>query len=475
MLASVESMTSGPRRAFSRKRLLGHDLGKGDSAMALPSEKADTLPLDRIRPASIRFAPSRLDFTRSAVMPIGLGRLGVFATLALLAGLGVLPFEHPLIGAAALAAGFLLAGAAASRRFVAKVPRRSLALAATDGPIVAAVVYAGGPSGRADLLLPLALLALATLPAVVPWRWRLAVIGWEFALFALAALLTGYPLSAIILTLVVSAFVAATLHSRAPSLAPVREPRVGDSTVEPSMGPEIEPEWERERLIAMLSHDLRTPLTSVKGFAQLLLRDSRLADVTRRYAEIIVAESNRAIRTIGDAVDLVQVQTGQGTLRLSLVDVGRVAANAVAQFDPEAERWPMNPAADASAENSRVRLRVRGPLPLVQADAIRVERIMVNLIASAQRYVGEDAAIAVSVSGDATGVTVWVQSDGREIPTARFAHIFDGADDASTERELNGSGLGLYIAKYLVEAHGGRMWVESMGGRGTTFAFRLKA
>jgi signal transduction histidine kinase len=216
-------------------------------------------------------------------------------------------------------------------------------------------------------------------------------------------------------------------------------------------------------LLAMVSHDLRTPLTSVKGFAQLLLRDPTASATSRRYAEVILAETNRTIRTIDDVADLARTQDEAETIQVVPVDLCQAvlrAADGVRHQDPD----------------RRVKIAVPDSLPLVKADPLRVERVVANLITTVLRYSLGTEPIEVGAAGNGEWVDFWVRDLGEGIPVAKYAHVFDLASSgAGPESSLNGSGLGLFISRRLVEAQGGSIWVEQDAGRAKGFRFRLAA
>ncbi len=217
-------------------------------------------------------------------------------------------------------------------------------------------------------------------------------------------------------------------------------------------------------LLAMVSHDLRTPLTSIKGFAQLLLRDRTASEASRRYAEVILAETNRTIRTIDDVADLARLYEGHDDLDIRPVDLVPAIVRAV-----EGVRH--------QDVEGRIRLAVPESLPEVPADDGRIERIVTNLVSAALRYSPGSDPIEVGAAGGDKGIEIWVRDRGTGIPIEKYAHVFDLGPSTSGNNEggVNGSGLGLYISKRLVEAQGGTIWVEQEADRGRGFRFRLAA
>ncbi len=222
---------------------------------------------------------------------------------------------------------------------------------------------------------------------------------------------------------------------------------------------------QRSKYILGISHGLRTPLTVVQGQAQLLLRalgESGLTGRMQQSAEAIATAGHRMGVTLRDLVDLMYLEGGQ-PLQLNRVPVdlrsflleltGRLAG----VFDVD-----------------RMRVKAPGDLPPVLADPDRLERILVNLLSNAFKYSKPGTEIAVSVARHGEEVATSVADRGPGISSEQMSHLFEPYQLRRTAEERGESvGLGLYIAKGLVEAHGGRIWVESQVGKGSTFSFTL--
>lgn len=225
---------------------------------------------------------------------------------------------------------------------------------------------------------------------------------------------------------------------------------------------------ERHKIdfMSMVAHELRTPLTSIKGFAQLLQRQNACAkpDVVERYSTIVEAESNRMIEIINDILDISKMEAGMLEISkqpLQLSDLIRYVVDA----------------ADHLSQGHVIELSVPESLPLIRGDAAKIEQVLINLIVNAVRYSPEGEIILIGASADDDGVTVWVNDRGRGIPASKFDHIFNKyivSDNGSDAMKSGNSGLGLYISKNFVEAHGGEMWVESEEGKGAKFLFKLR-
>jgi PAS domain S-box-containing protein len=216
----------------------------------------------------------------------------------------------------------------------------------------------------------------------------------------------------------------------------------------------------QQEFISLISHDLRTPLTAIQGNAQMLQRASDKPEAVRRGAEAIFMATKRMNRMIQDLVDSSKLEEGQ--LRIDRIPVD------VASFALEVKhRMSMV----LNMERASVETPEVAPPALADPDGL--ERILTNLISNALKYSDEE--VVVRVEGIDGAVKVSVIDRGPGIPPADLLRIFDRYYRAEGARAAEGLGLGLYITKMLVEAHGGQIWVESEVGRGSTFSFTLPA
>jgi PAS domain S-box-containing protein len=250
--------------------------------------------------------------------------------------------------------------------------------------------------------------------------------------------------------------------------APIRTPDgrlVGAVVTITDITPFHDMQEQRTRYILGISHGLRTPLTVIQGQAQLLLRmlDSVGAvGHERESVEAIIAGARRMSVMIRDLVDLTEIEAGQ-PLKLNLVplDLCRNVMELKVQLGKV-------------LETGRIRVECAEGLPPVHADPDRVERIMANLLGNALKYSTPETEIIVSLSRKDGEVVVCVTDHGQGIPPEELAVLFQPyrrIEMAVSRRES--LGLGLYITKGLVEAHGGRIWVESKPGVGSSFSFTL--
>lgn len=217
-------------------------------------------------------------------------------------------------------------------------------------------------------------------------------------------------------------------------------------------------------VVSTVSHELRSPLTSVKGFVSLMLnRWDRLDDVKKReMLEQVNIDAERVTRLVTELLDISRLETGRLKLRRQMVAlvplVGKVVAE-VKNLHPELE-----PEVDVS-EN----------LPEVYADPDKIMQVLTNLVENTGKYAGgEGVRVAATAHDGGNFVSVSVSDAGPGIPPEDLPRVFTKFF-RSGEGRPTGSGLGLYIAKGIVEAHGGTMTARSTVGEGTTFAFTLPA
>ena len=224
----------------------------------------------------------------------------------------------------------------------------------------------------------------------------------------------------------------------------------------------------KDDFVLTASHELRSPLTSVQGFAELLMleRDS-LTPRQVETVEIILDNCSHLVRLLNDLLDLARS------------DAGRLGAPAAADRDGAADRGRRCGLMRAQTEGANQTLseRIEPGLPMIEAEADRVRQVLVNLITNAHEYSPEGASIEVVADGYGGGVEVSVSDNGPGIPAEQLEHIFERftRGDAGLTQRVGGTGLGLAISKSLVELHGGTIEVDSTPGQGSTFRFRLPA
>lgn len=219
---------------------------------------------------------------------------------------------------------------------------------------------------------------------------------------------------------------------------------------------------EKSEVISAVSHELRSPLTSVKGFtATLLHKWDRFDDDTKKQLLLTInSDADRVTRLIGELLDISRIESGRLMLRRQMIDLSEIVERVMARVQP-------------GAENHSIRSTLGDGLPEVFADPDKVEQVLTNLLENAVKYT-EKGDVIVSGTVEDGRVKVSVSDQGEGIPTDQQAQVF-GKFFRRHSRANNptGTGLGLYISKGLVEAHGGKIWVEDGAAGGAVFSFTL--
>ena len=223
----------------------------------------------------------------------------------------------------------------------------------------------------------------------------------------------------------------------------------------------------RQDFVANVSHEFRTPLTAIQGFAETLLSGA-LEDPANRqhFVEIIRSQAARLARLTEDLLKLSRIEAGKLELEFRPVSVYQLVQSCV-----ETARFK------ASRKELIIDVLLPEGLPSVRGDSNGLHEVLQNLLDNAVQYTPDGGRIEVSASSDAGEVIITVSDTGIGIPQAEQERIFERfyRVDAARSREAGGTGLGLSIARHIVEAHGGRLWVGSAVGEGSRFQFSVRA
>jgi signal transduction histidine kinase len=218
----------------------------------------------------------------------------------------------------------------------------------------------------------------------------------------------------------------------------------------------------KEEFFATISHELRSPLTSVREAAQLLIEGvpGELNPKQARLVRIIGSSSDRLLRLVNQILELSRIRAGMQQIRYSRLDIDRLADRAVEELRPRAE--------EAGVEMQRERV---GASFVLAGDEDRLMQVIVNLLANAVRFTPRGGHVVVRVVDAGAEVEVEVEDSGRGIPAAALPYIFEWYRQA--HQDPGGTGLGLAIVRGAVEAHRGRITVESHEGKGSRFTVML--
>jgi two-component system phosphate regulon sensor histidine kinase PhoR len=226
----------------------------------------------------------------------------------------------------------------------------------------------------------------------------------------------------------------------------------------------------RTEFIDNLSHELRTPLTTVSLLAETLSREAEAAGeaIPRRMRERIdniEVETGHLVQMVSELLDLSRIESGRALGALEPVDLGALAEASVDRLRLFADRQGVTLATD-----------VQSPLPAVRGDEDRLGQVMINLLHNAVKFSPDGGEVRISVHAVGDAVVVDVADHGVGIPRSAQPRIFERfykVDRARVRGETSGTGLGLAISRHILEQHGGRIWVESTEGVGSTFSFSL--
>jgi two-component system sensor histidine kinase BaeS len=223
----------------------------------------------------------------------------------------------------------------------------------------------------------------------------------------------------------------------------------------------------KDEFVLTASHELRSPLTSVQGFAEvLMLEREKLGPKQAETVEIILDNTRHLVRLLNDLLDLARSNAGRLAIRPAPTEVGPLVEDAVRSMRSQTE-----------AGGQSLEAAIAPGLPRINVEPDRIRQVLVNLLTNAHEYSPPGASIRAAATRVGDEVEIAVTDDGPGIPPEQTEHIFDRftRGDAGLTQRVGGTGLGLAISKSLVELHGGTIGVESTPGEGATFRVRLPA
>lgn len=219
----------------------------------------------------------------------------------------------------------------------------------------------------------------------------------------------------------------------------------------------------RRDFISNVSHELRTPLASLSLVVETL-KDGAIDDpeAARRFLGFIESELSTLTQMVEELLELSQIESGRAPFRLKVTPVAKLIKKPVKRLAPQAERM-----------NISVEQSIPENVPPVLADLRRVQQVVMNLLHNAIKFTPEGGCITIKAEVAEPEVVISVTDTGVGIPAEDAPRIFERFYKTDRARSEDGVGLGLSIAKHIVQGHGGRIWVESAEGRGSTFYFSL--
>jgi signal transduction histidine kinase/DNA-binding response OmpR family regulator len=222
----------------------------------------------------------------------------------------------------------------------------------------------------------------------------------------------------------------------------------------------------KNEFVSTVSHELRTPLTSIKGYVDLILDGDagEVDEIQREFLGIVKENADRLVALINDMLDISRIESGRVVLKIEPFDVADVLAGTVDSFRAVLEQT-----------GRVVKVRVSEGLPRAAADRDRIGQVLMNFVSNALKYSPNGGVVVISARHVGDFINVSVQDHGMGISREDVKQLFTKfyrIDNALT-REIGGTGLGLSICKSIIELHGGKVWVRSKPGEGSTFTFSL--
>ena len=214
--------------------------------------------------------------------------------------------------------------------------------------------------------------------------------------------------------------------------------------------------------VSIVSHEFRTPLTGIQGFSELMRDEDLSVAEMKEYAGDINKDAQRLNRMITEMLDLDRMESGQMTLNRERTDINALIADAADRLSANAGRHP-------------IQLNCDPELPLIDMDADKIKQVLLNLLSNAVKYSPDGGAITITTRVAGEMVHVFVRDGGMGIPPDSLEKVFERYSrlESGATRYIQGTGLGLPIARQIIEMHGGRAWVESTLGEGSVFQFTL--
>lgn len=222
----------------------------------------------------------------------------------------------------------------------------------------------------------------------------------------------------------------------------------------------------KTELVSMVAHELKSPLTSIFGFSELLLESNLKDPQMREYAHIIMTESSRLTDLVNKFLDLTRLESGRTEIKMNPFDLHSVIDKMLESHIRQTEN-----------KSIKVIKEIPDDLPLVVGDQDMIEQVLLNLYSNAVKYSPKRSKVGLEAKQENGYIIVSIIDNGYGIPKESLSHIFDKfyrVSDTKMDGEVEGSGLGLTLAKEIIQHHGGEIKVQSRLGVGSVFSFTLQ-
>jgi signal transduction histidine kinase len=220
----------------------------------------------------------------------------------------------------------------------------------------------------------------------------------------------------------------------------------------------------RDDLTAMIYHDLRSPLGNIVSSLELLSGMIGNDESVRSILGIAVNSTERIQRLVNSLLDINRLESGQSVETLQSMKPGKLIESAIKDVLPSAD-----------GRRQQIKTELAGDLPSVFVDAEMIRRVIINLLENAVKFSHAETAIEVGAARNGSYVQFWVKDSGPGIPANARERIFEKFARLKGKDVPSGLGIGLAFCRLAVQAHGGRIWVESEDGQGSKFIFTLPA
>ena len=218
----------------------------------------------------------------------------------------------------------------------------------------------------------------------------------------------------------------------------------------------------KSNFVSIVSHEFRTPLTGIQGFSELIRDEDLTPAEMKEYAGDINADAQRLNRMITEMLDLDRMESGKMTLSRERTDVNAIVTEAAERLASNSPRHP-------------IQLNLEPQLPLIDIDKDKINQVVLNLLSNAVKYSPGGGKIVITTRVEGDLVHVFVRDSGLGIPADSLEKVFERYSrlESGATRYIQGTGLGLPIARQIIQMHGGNAWVESTVGEGSVFQFTL--
>lgn len=230
-------------------------------------------------------------------------------------------------------------------------------------------------------------------------------------------------------------------------------------------------ERERKEFVSNVSHELRTPLTSMRSYLEALSDGAwRDEEIAPQFLKVTQEETNRMIRMVQDLLDLSRMDSGKANLQLEVINLNELFHHVLDRFEMMLNTTTDNPVKDYTIVREITKQDI-----WVEADADKIMQVLDNILNNAFKYSPDGGVITCRLVKTHNNVVLSISDQGMGIPKKDLTHVFDRffRVDKARARSMGGTGLGLAISKEVIQHHGGKIWADSIEGKGTTFYISL--